>query len=191
MNTKVIGALAIALAIMTWLYLGKRDDLASAIEQANTVKALAVVEAQKQVSEVLTRNHSEELARRSQLQTESESALRDAREAAELANVGIADRERQIRTLELEASIDEIPDSGECLNVYVPSGLLHARDCGETGLGGDGEGGACINTGRTDQTAAGFSSVTFSELVSLTNKNIVTIDVLNGQLKTIDDLNNR
>ena len=182
--------LGVALCVMTWLYMEKRDELASTIEKANTDKIRAVLAAEQKVSGRLRASHSEELARQAQRQRDSENALRDAQEAAEQARMGLDERNRRITQLELEASIDDIPDSGECLNVYVPDGVLHTRDCGEAGFGGNNGHGVCVNTGRPDQTATGFSSVTFSELISITNQNIATIDALNGQLSAIDDLNN-
>jgi len=179
----------VLLAVTIGLYLDKRDELATTIEKANTDKVKSVLLAEKQVSKRLNEAHTQELEEREIRYRAAQKAIETATEAAQAAQNAAAEKDVAIRELQLEASIDDIPDSGECLNVYVPGGMLHTRDCEGTSPGGGSENGICVNTGRTDQTNPSFGSITFGELAEITNKNIATIDALNAQLIGIRKLN--
>lgn len=180
----------IALAAMTALYLGKRDDLAVAIEQCNVDKLQSVVEAQDAARDTLQAAHAQELADRDQRAVEAETALQNARAAEEMAKLGTAEAEQRNRELQLEVfNAEEIPDSSECLNVFVPGGMLHTAGCPQAGdSGSSGADTVCEDPGTTAEADSAFSNITYSDSLILWGRDRDTIQILNGQLQAIESL---
>ena len=180
-----------------WLWIGAKEDLATEIERCNTDKMAAVAAAEKVTRETLQAAHDRKVA---ELVRQAESANR-AREIADeeqdRATSGTAQRDETITILMLEASIDDIPDSKECLNVFALNSSLdgfhvQSADCGETSAGASaGPDGVCVSTegiDRANSTSGYFSDVTYGDTLKLWGHDRDTIQILNGQLQAIESL---
>ena len=183
----------IALAAMTALYLGKRDDLASAIEQCNTDKMASIAEAERLTRETIERVNAERIAQLQAIAMSETQARQVAEGIAENAIAGTAEVEQRNRELQLEVfNAELIPDSAECLNVFVPARMLHAEDCGETSdSGGSGantvcEGASGIN--ETDPFAEDFANITYGDMSILWGRDRDSLQICNGQLFAIESL---
>lgn len=181
----------VLLVVMTLLYLDKRDDLAAAIEQCNVDKLQSVVEAQDATRDALQAAHTRELAERDQRAAEAETELENARVAEKTAKEGTAEAEQRNRELQLEVfNAQEIPDSSECLNVFVPGGMLHTAGCTQAGdSGGAGADPVCEDPSATAEADSAFSNITYSDALILWGRDRDTIQILNGQLEAIESLN--
>lgn len=115
----------VILGIMTFLYLGKRDDLAEAVEACNSSKLQAIAKAESVLRTTLQEAHRREIAQR-------EALLRDANEARRIAEMVRSDAENEalaaqetIRALMRAANEDEnAPISQLCLNQPVDPSIL-------------------------------------------------------------------
>ena len=114
MNSVMIGGYAAA-AVLFWLWLGARDDLASQIKQCNTQKITAVAEAERITREALqdaSQAREEALAQRLR---QVEIARQRATEAAEQA---------MNRPVEVREVIQRVTDPQSCLNQPVPDDVI-------------------------------------------------------------------
>jgi len=185
----IAGGLSFFANLFLWnAWQGAKEDLVRQEEQANTEKVQYALEAEKRVAERLGLAHRAELAERDRLAKATQDALAAITAVADSAQDEIAEKNGRIQQLELEADFDEIPDSGECLNVYVPGGLLLERDCASTRDSGGREGGACRNIGQSHQTYPAFSAVTYSQLAEAFNHNTAGLEQCNAQLAEIRSL---
>lgn len=117
-----------ALVVMTWLYLDKRDDLASEVERCNTDKITSILEAER-----ITRQAQQEAADRTIAEL-----VRKA-DQAEIA-IGIANTARleaESRPARVRTIIERVADVDACIDSPVhPSILSCLRDdasCSEPG----------------------------------------------------------
>lgn len=106
-----------SLAIMTGLYLDKRDDYAAQVDACNASKLVAIAEAEKITRETLEAAAARKLAA---LERQRDSADR-AREAAELAAREASERPERVRTV-----IREVASANACLSTAMPVELLHS-----------------------------------------------------------------
>ncbi len=179
----------IALAAMTALYLGKRDDLATEIEAANTRVMASVAEAEKITREAIEKAADDRIAQTAALALSAQKARDEANEKAEAANMDALKAGQRIRELELEASIDDIPDSSECLNVFVPGRVLYPEACGETGTNPDtGANGVCASAEGINPDNPAFALVTYGDSMKLWLQDRAGLTTCNGQLKAIESL---
>jgi len=179
----------VLLVVMTGLYLDKRDDLASSIEKCNTDKLASIAEAERITRDVTQRAADERVAAAEAMAAAESKAKDEATEIAHNASTEALKAGQRIRELELEASIDDIPDSNECLNVFVPSRVLYPGDCGETGASGSGEAGACGSSEGVNQTDPAFAIVTYGDSMKLWLQDRAGLTACNGQLGAIESLN--
>lgn len=110
-----IAVLSVSLAAMTGLYLGKRDDLAQAIEQCNTAIVQAVADAEKVVREATVRAYSERLAKEAQRADREAKAREIAQAEAQAANA----RPAKVRTV-----LKEVASANACLDTDMPAAVL-------------------------------------------------------------------
>ena len=183
--------------LVGWLWIDAKEDLATEIERCNTDKLAAVAAAEKVTRETLQAAHDRKVA---ELVRQAETANR-AREIADeerdRATSGTTQRDETITRLMLEASIDDIPDSKECLNVFALNSSLdgmrvRSADCSEDGGGRSaGSDGVCESTEGTDRANPAseyFSDVTYGDTLKLWGHDRDTIQILNGQLQAIESL---
>ena len=111
-----------------------------------------------------------------------------AQEVAEAAQTEVGEHADRIRTLELEANVDDIPDSNDCLIVFAPRRVLPAENCGEAGAGGDRAGRNCVDSEGSDGAASPFSNITYADAMRIWGRDRAIIRVLNGQLAAIETL---
>ena len=97
----------VLLVIMTGLYLGKRDDLAEAVEICNQQKLETVATAERLAREALSEAHQRELDERAALLQDETEARRLADMAREVAEDGAIAAQKTIRRLQREAETDE------------------------------------------------------------------------------------
>jgi hypothetical protein len=178
----------IALAIMTALYLGKRDDLAQSIEQCNTDKMTSIAEAERITREAVQRAADERIEQATTMAANAANARDAATQKSQSANMDALRANQRVRELELEASIDEIPDSSECLIVFLPSGVLHPEDCGEAGIGGSGSGEVCAGAEGINRDNPAFATITFGDSVKLWNQDRAGLVACNARLSAIREL---
>lgn len=170
----------------------------AAIESCNTRTAIAARDAAEVVrnaEKTAYENKLNELAS----QAHRERIAREIAEEAEArAKAGILEHEIIIEQLMLEASIDDIPDSNECLNVFVPerivSGLrLRPRACPGVGPGSrPGSHPACPGAQGADEDdfpSEYFSDITFGDGFVAWRKDRGSLMACNGQLQAIEALN--
>lgn len=128
-------ALAAALIVMTWLYMGKRDELAAEIERCNTDKMASIAEAQRITREATTGALESRIA---QLEGTALSAQK-ARDIAVQARIEAENKPERVRTV-----YQRIIDEDACAVVAYNPDLLrcvrNGTDCGETraNTGSDG-----------------------------------------------------
>lgn len=198
--TYIAAGSTLALVVMTGLYLDKRDDFASAVANCNASKLESIAIAERQTREVLSFAHEREklewIARTKAADLARDMAEKRAAEAVETT----ANREEKIRQLSLEASTDEIPDSKECLNVFVPRvGLdwvqLYTGNCGEASAGGSTRPDeVCSDTREVtgeDSSYRDLSDITFSDSLILWGRDRDTVQILNGRLTAIESLSDQ
>ena len=104
-------------ALLGYMYLQKRDDLAEGRELCNTQKAQAVAEAERITREVTAAAMQENLARMEQMVAQE----RMARQRADEARIIAEDRAATVRTIIREISSE---DPQSCLNDSVPPAIL-------------------------------------------------------------------
>lgn len=187
----------VAIIALGGLYVDAKQDLATAIERCNTDKQTAVAEAETLTRETLQDAHERKIAELARQAESKERALEIAAEELERATSGTAAHEQTINRLMLEASIDDIPDSKECLNVFVPRSSLDGlymqpEDCRETDSDrSTGSNGICSSTEDIDHAnpASGdFSEITFGDSLKGWGRDRATIGTLNGRLGAIESL---
>lgn len=100
------------LALMTGLYLDKRDDYASAVESCNADKLAAVAEAERITRETVESAAARKLA---DLLLQAEAANR-ARDIAEEAQRKAEARPERVRTV-----IKEVASENNCLDTVIPA----------------------------------------------------------------------
>jgi len=104
----VIGALLV-------LYLGKRDELASAVEQCNNDKLLAIADAEK----VARRTVEEGFAERLRQLERNAATANEARAIAEQARIEAESRPERIREV-----IKRVEVENECLSTAIDPAVL-------------------------------------------------------------------
>ncbi len=185
-----------ACAVLGWLWLEARDDVAIAISECNASKLAEIAEAERLVRETVQAAADERAAELARRAIQADDAVAQAKFARDMAEQGTAQREDRIRQLELEASIDDIPDSFECLNVFVPEcALERVRDGEDSTQAGDsesaGSSAVCADTGGTDSgdtATAAFSALTYSDVLILWPRDRDSLETVNGQLRAIRGL---
>lgn len=180
-------------AFVFWLWLGTREDLAAQVEgEAHRVR-VAAAEARRTTAE-LERNAATRILEQERARTAAaEGALALERELAAEAIATTEDREATIRALMLEGETDDIPDSNECLNVFIRRSaldwVLHTGTCTDGGAGGDtGPGAVCTDpavSAGADPATGHFSDITYSDALILWGRDRDTVQILNGRLQAI------
>lgn len=188
----VVSALGIlSSAGLGWAYLKARDTI------EHERGKLAQVEAA--LSERIIRHDADnrnnnilfaELARQTERERE---AVRESRVTERAAVALAAQQEKTIARLELEADIDEIPDSNACLNVYVPFSavsMLHPGNCdrGDTGTGA-GETGTCSL--RPHPADPAFANITIGDALILWGRDRAVIEMHNSDKRQIRALSEK
>ncbi len=187
-------------AMMFFFWLGAREDLAASVADCNTDKLAVIAEAEQETRELLQASFT----RREAVLIQQRAAAEDARLYAEMRRADAvsdtADREAKIRRLMMEAGTDEIPDSNECLNVFVHNDALDGvrmsagdRASIEPGGSSGTDEASSDSSGATeaDPETGDFSNVTFGDTLTLWGRDRDTIETLNGQLQAIADLSNQ
>lgn len=174
-----------------------KADVQTEIGKCNTASVQTALDAEV-IAHEATRLNYELLVADLASQAERERESREIAEAAaRAAKQGSAARDETITRMMLEASIDDIPDSKECLNVFAPESSVdrlrvRATDCDEIGFStGPGADQACASAERIDagDPASGdFSNVTYGDTLKLWGKDRDTIEILNGRLRAISAL---
>lgn len=182
-------------AILTsYAYMEKRDEVIEEREACNSRAVMAVAEAERITRKVSEANAAillEELASK----YERERAARElAENISQEAEQKSEDQLEVIEQLMAEASIDEIPDSKECLNVFVPEPAvsrlrLRPRSC-PGAVPGSGTGASPLCSGSTgafgnDFPTEDFSDITYGDAIKLWTIDRESIRKLNGQLTAI------
>ena len=187
----------IACVVLSGLWLNARDAVIEERERCNVDKLAAIVEAETITRTALQAAHAREIAQLARQAEAKDRALEIASEELERATRGTVAHENTITRLELEASIDDIPDSKECLNVFALESSLaglyvQPEDCGEAGAGGGSWTGAVCSgpeaVDRADSASGDFSDVTYADTLKLWGRDRVTIQILNGRLAAIESL---
>jgi hypothetical protein len=123
-------ALVAALILMTWLYMGKRDELAAAIEACNTDKMASIAEAEKITRKATT---SALESRIQQLESTALSAQK-ARDIAVEARIDAENKPERVRTV-YQRIIDEDACAAVAFNPDLLRCLRAGTDCGEARAG--------------------------------------------------------
>ena len=185
-----------AAAVMTLLWLDARDEAIEIRAGCNTEHVQAALDAERITSAAQASAYEERIAQLD-AQKELETEARKIAQDAELDAVATtAARDQKINQLMLEASIDDIPDSQECLNVFTlePSidRLLHAEDSraggGGAGTGDDPDGSGAQGADETDTPGGNFANITYGDALILWGQDRDIIQTLNGQLAAIEAL---
>lgn len=175
------------IGLLIWAYLAERDSRIVATEELSST--IQTLQAEQEVAEARLSAADQQLDEERRLHRSTTSALATARETAERAREGSLDRDLTIQRLQLEVfNAEQIPDSSECLNVNVPSGLLYTGDCDGDSDSGDGDNPLCGDPSRANSGDPAFNRFTFGDALSICNANVDVIETLNGKLKAIREL---
>lgn len=113
------------LAVMTWLYLGQRDETAKQVELCNAQKLTAIVQAERIARERLSEAHRRELEQRDAIIRAERSALAAARSDAERAHISASEASATIERLKQAAEdSDDATIEQVCLLTPVPVDLV-------------------------------------------------------------------
>lgn len=104
-----------AIALLFWLWLNARDDVASALEACNTRTAAAIAEAEK-----VTRETEREAAERQIL--ELRALIESAENAREIAIQ--AAREAESRPVRVQEVVRRVADENLCIDLPLPAAVL-------------------------------------------------------------------
>jgi len=187
----------IAIVILLGLYVDAKQDVATAIERCNTDKQAAVADAERDTRKTLTAAHNRKISELARQAETKDRALEIAAEELERATSDEYANEATINRLMWEASTDDIPDSKECLNVFIPessvSGLrVQSGDCTEAVSGGgtrsDSVCSGAEGVDRANSAHGDFSDVTYGDGLKLWGRDRATIQTLNGRLAAIEFL---
>lgn len=154
--------------LLGYLLLQANQEIGRQIEACNASKLSEVAAAEREVRQAERANHAREMQAQQRL-FEGEIEARKKAEAERLqALSGVEVRDERIRQLELEASIDDIPDSREALNVFVPAELVERmwsdENCDQAGDSGSSENGICSGSlGPVGDNGPGFARITYAD----------------------------
>jgi hypothetical protein len=183
-------------ALFGLMYMSARDAVQDERTACNEASIQSALDAERLTHEATRRNYQsliDELASTVEIERESREIAMLAEKAAKADLVA---RETTINQLMIEASIDDIPDSSECLNVFVPGHivdrLLHTANCpGISGGTRSSPNSTCSRAARfnpTDSASGDFSTITYGDSLKLWGMDRDIIETLNGQLLAIDNL---
>lgn len=190
---KIAGVSIVGNLILGWLLLQAHEDIGAAISDCNADKVSESLEAEKAAREAEKTVFARELAARDR-QIEIQIEARKALEAERLqALQGVETRDVRIRQLELEASIDDIPDSGECLNVYVLDSSVERmwsdQGCDQAGDSGSSANGVCSDSIRpTGDTRPGFARITYADALFAWNHDRNSLRNCNADKRAIAEI---
>jgi len=183
----------VIIAVLFWAWLEAREDLAMQIQTSNVEKLESINEAERMTREVLEAAQKDRIERlqtmairETQARAIAEGTLLDAIKGSEALD-------EQIKQLTLEASIDDIPDSKESLNVFVLessiASLRTREDCGKaSNRGNTWTNGVCTSPEDIDPANPTFSNITYSDSLILWGRDRDIIQTLNGKLAAIESL---
>lgn len=190
-----LGLSITANAVLTGLWLGARDKV---IEERGACNAAVLQDLldQERIGRNADNRHMQQRIDNLERQAERDrESIRLAEETALRAVAGTAERDETITRLMLKAETDEIPDSDECLNVFVRAAALdewvrvRATDCDAerpgAGAGNDRHCAGPEGSDETDPAFAHFSDITYGDALKLWGRDRDTIQTLNGQLREI------
>lgn len=181
-------------AVLMWLWLGARDDVAAAVGECNADKMAAVAQAESEVRQALEAAHARELAALEQRQQAKDREIQRLNARAEQLAATTASHEATIDRLTEELFDDDLPDSGACLSAFMlrasVDGLLHTESCGEASAGGSGDDEAGADSGGTDAGASAFADITYSDAVKIWQRDRRNLALANCQLRSIRNLSN-
>ena len=175
-------------AVFLFLWVRAEKAETEAIEAANTRTAVAVAEAEQITREAVTASLQREIELQKTLRRASQIAFENVSRASSAAQAEVSRTNLRIRELELESFNEDIPDSGECLNVYLPGRLLYTDDCREAGASGGGDDRICAGPESLNPANSAFAVITYGDAMRLWAKDRATIITLNSQLQQIEEL---
>ena len=190
MTLRILIASVLANALLGWLWLEARENLAAERVQCNADKLQSVAEARQIAAEATQRAADARIAAMEARHQDTVHALQIAAEEAREADEELADAAVRIRELELEAEFDEedLPDSGECLNVFVPARVLYAENCGETGAAGDNGGEVCADPGSLNAVDETFATITYGDAMKLWKQDRTSLQQCGANLDAVKTL---
>ena len=175
-------------ALLFLLWRVEVNDHRASLAEAETDKALSIAAAEQATRETLSEAHQRELDQQRQLTENAENArLRLSQEVSGL-ETAVSEHASTISRLEMEASIDEIPDFADCSIVYIPSRVLYAEDCGEAGAGGDYDYRVCVGAEGLNEADSAFSNITTGDALKLWQQDRTALGRCNAQLAAIESL---
>ncbi len=183
----------IACVVLTGLWLDARDAVIEEREACNAGVIQAALDGERLTFAAEKRQLQKDLEDMASVNERERESARIAKAAERAAQSDTATREETITRLQLEASIDEIPDSGECLNVFVLERsldrVLYPSACpGEGTSTGSGDDPLCGSAEELDGADPAFSNITYADALKIWGRDRDIIQILNGQLMAIDNL---
>ena len=184
-------------ALCFGLWLSARDAVIEERGICNEATVRAALDAERIAHSSMRENYLKLLDEQAEQKEREQEALTQARANELAAKAEVAEQDKQIEKLMLEASIDDIPDSGECLNVFVlndsVTGMrLRAASWDALSPGGWSHGGPnCFRAagiGGTDSAGRDFATITYGDALKLWGMDRATIKTLNGRLEQIEAL---
>jgi hypothetical protein len=186
----------LAAGAFLWLWIAAEKAETRAIENCEREKAEFAADAESEAQRALNNAHARELAERDRMVVIAQSAVAGSREVARDLRDQNEQLEGRVYQLELEASIDDIPDSQEALNVFIPAdalvGVLHAGEPpGAANCGGPGPGTVCADSAGVDggnETAGDFAPITFGDSLILWGLDRAALIACNDHKRRIREL---
>jgi len=196
MNIGVTVGGYVAAIILFWLFISAREDLATEIERCNTDKISSALVAEQLVRQATESAYNERIAELESMALNGQKAVDSANAARIEAITASSNQAITINQLMRDADVSEIPDSTECLNVFVPASAVDGmrgsgNDCRSSDFSRSGDNQICADSSviaETDFPSGDFAEVTFGESLVLWEMDRSTIRSQNAQFEAIGTL---
>lgn len=187
-----VGAIAFCL-----LWLNARDAVIEERGACNVEVIQSALDAEVIAHTATRTNYMKQIEENIEQEKRETAAIEAAKKQEQEQLLKVAGLHSAIDKLMQEANFDEIPDSGECLNVYVlndsVAGMrLRPESCNALGPGGWSAGSAnCFSAegiNGTDSAGRDFATVTYADTLKLWGIDRANLMVCNGRLEQIETL---
>lgn len=183
--------------VLGGLLLKAHHDIGVEKEACNTRVEAGAREAERQARQAEKENFEDRITELERMVENRDRQIMLLGEQSEMFAADSATHQAEIRRLTLEAEFneDDLPDSKECLNVYVLrdsiAGVQLNQSCPGTGDSGDREGSLRGDSGTSDEGESAFANITYSDALTIWQRDRSNLIKSNCQLRSIRTLSDQ
>lgn len=176
------------------LLLQAHQDIGEAREECNTRVEAGAREAERGARIAERENFQVRLAELARQSEAKDREIEILNESAIFAAADSATHAATIERLTLEAEFneDDLPDSKECLNVFVLrdsiAGVQRNQSCPNAGSGDDSGDTLSADSGSPDEGESAFANITYSDALTIWQRDRSSLVQSNCQLQSIRNL---